>query len=186
MKIYTGHGDSGRTNTLSGAKPLKSSTLIQLNGSLDEVSASTGYLISLIGGHANHTDVRDNLIWIQNVLYHIGIEISSDFSRLYIDQGCVAELESRIDRLDQQNDPLTEFILYSGTAPATYAQVTRAVTRRCERDYVALLSEISQEAPQSYVFINRLSDYFFVLSRYLNKCNGIKEATVSKWNRTDL
>lgn len=185
MKIYTGHGDSGRTNTLSGAKPLKNSPLIQLNGSLDEVSASTGYLISLIGMQKDTADTQKDLIWIQNVLYHIGIEISSDFSRLYIDENCVAELESRIDRLDQQNDPLTEFILYSGTAPATYAQVTRAVIRRCERDYVAFLSEVGQKAPQSYIFINRLSDYFFVLSRFLNKCNGIKEATVSKWNRTD-
>ncbi|WP_010630370.1 cob(I)yrinic acid a,c-diamide adenosyltransferase [Sporolactobacillus vineae] len=185
MKIYTGHGDAGRTLTLNGSQPLKNSPLIQLNGSLDEVSASAGYLITLIGSRNNRSEEQEDLVWIQNVLYHIGIEVSSAFSRLYIDSSCVAALESRIDRLDGQNDPLTEFILYSGTMPAAYAQVTRSVTRRCERDFVTFLSEADQKIPQSYLFINRLSDYFFVLARYLNKCSGIKEATVSKWKQID-
>lgn len=181
MKIYTRHGDAGRTRTLDGSRPLKNSPLVQLNGSLDEVSASTGYLISLIGNQKNRSDEQEDLVWIQNVLYHIGIEVSSAFSRLYIDSSYVAALESRIDRLDGRNDPLTEFILYGGTQSAAYAQVTRSVTRRCERDFVTFLSDVDLKIPQSYLFINRLSDYFFVFARYLNKCSGIREATVSKW-----
>lgn len=184
MKIYTGHGDDGRTHTLKGASLSKNSPMIQLNGSLDEVSASAGYLISLIESRKSHAEC-DDLVWIQNVLYHIGIEVSSEFSRFYIDSHHVAALESRIDRLDGQNDPLTEFILYSGTMPATFAQVTRSVTRRCERDYVSFLSAIGRDAPQSYLFINRLSDYFFVLARFLNKRCGVKEAAVTKWPRID-
>ncbi len=192
MKIYTGHGDLGKTNTLSGARPSKSSPLIELNGSIDEVSASIGYLSSLInkslGGRNNLEYAKaelKNLNWIQNALYHIGIEISSDFSKIYIDKNVVQSLESKIDRLDQRMDPLTEFILYSGTAPASYAQMTRAIVRRCERDYVTLLNGLNAEVPQSYIFMNRLSDYFFVLARYLNKCAGKKEETVTKWKQID-
>jgi cob(I)alamin adenosyltransferase len=188
MKIYTGHGDLGRTNTLSGDRPMKSSPFIQLNGSLDEVAASISYLSSLIHGSLekkqNSEEIGDelkNLIWIQNAFYHIGIEVSSGFTRIYIDESHVSALESKIDLLDQRVDPLTEFILYSGLAAATYAQVTRAIARRCERDYVALLSGLDTEVPQSYIFINRVSDYFFQLSRYLNKCAGMKEEIVTKW-----
>ncbi|RYL88131.1 cob(I)yrinic acid a,c-diamide adenosyltransferase [Sporolactobacillus sp. THM19-2] len=188
MKIYTGHGDLGKTNTLSGARPLKSSPIIQLNGSMDEVSASIGYLSSQIHRSLEEKqnfeglgDELKNLIWIQNAFYHMGIEVSSNFSRIYIDKSHVSSLESKIDLLDQRVDPLTEFILYSGSTSATYAQITRAIVRRCERDYVALLSSLDTEVPQSYIFINRVSDYFFQLSRYLNKRAGMKEEIVTKW-----
>ncbi|TGA99877.1 cob(I)yrinic acid a,c-diamide adenosyltransferase [Sporolactobacillus shoreae] len=191
MKIYTGNGDLGRTNTLNGSRPLKSSPLIELNGSIDEVAASIGYLSSLISKYLNLNNHRDdlraelkNLSWIQNALYHIGIEISSNFSKIYIDQSHVTSLESKIDRLDQRVDPLTEFILYSGTILASYAQVTRAITRRCERDYVAFLTGLNSDVPQSFVLVNRLSDYFFVLSRYLNQCASMKEENVTKWEQT--
>lgn len=194
MKIYTGRGDFGKTDTLSGARLMKNSALIQLNGSLDEVSASIGYLSSLMGTSLQRKQNREdadkelqNLTWVQNVLYHIGVEVSSSFSQIYIDAGYLSALESKIDRLDRSVAPLTEFILYSGSVPATYAQVTRATVRRCERDYVMLLSDLNRTdtPPHSYIFINRLSDYFFMLSRYLNQSAHIKEENVTTWKRKE-
>lgn len=187
MTIYTKTGDKGTTATLDGNRISKNSLIIQLNGEIDEVNATIGYLSSLIEKNVNLqcTDKKNMLElihWIENGLYNMGIEISSNFKNIKFKKEHITRLEENITEMTNKMPSQKYFILYSGTEDATYAQLSRSVVRRCERLFVEFLQSNSiKDFPESYTFINRLSDYLFTLSRYINFLSNELELKTSQW-----
>lgn len=187
MAIYTKTGDKGITATLYGERVSKASLIIQLNGEIDEVNASIGYLSSLV--HSNKKiqpmkkkDIIELLQWIENGLYNMGVEVSSNFKDIKFTEEHVQLLEEKINDMTDRMPPQRSFIIYSGTEDATYAQLVRAIVRRCERLFVEFLEDINITSyPQSYMFMNRLSDYLFTLSRYINFLSNDVEIKTSEW-----
>lgn len=184
MAIYTKTGDTGSTSTLSGNRVLKSDSLIEVQGQVDELNSNIGYLNSILALNQNikfpiKKDICSFLEEIQHNLFVIGVDISLEFKDNKLTENCIADLENSIDDMTNSMLKQTHFILYSGTTEATYCHVVRAVTRRCERAFVRLLNEKNLEANIGYKYINRLSDYFFTLSRYLNHLSG-KSETIMK------
>ena len=181
--IVTKTGDQGTTGTLSGDRISKASNRLELNGNLDEVNASLGYLSSLLNKTApfnSKAEVIGDIEWIQNGLFNLGTEVSSNFLTVRFLDIQVQRLESRIEELTKQMPPQTKFILYSGVEAATWTHVVRAQVRRAERSFVRLLETMQEtKYPPSYQFVNRLSDYLFTLARFLNQeLNGIELVTV--------
>jgi len=180
--IVTKTGDQGTTGTLSGDRISKGSALIELNGSLDELNASLGYLTSLlknISSFNNKEEIIKDIEWIQNGLYNMGTEVSSDFLTVRFLPEHVKKIEDKIYSMTDLMPPQTKFILYSGKAEATWTHVARAEARKAERSYVRLMEEMKEtKYPDSYKFLNRISDYLFTLARYLNQeLKGIEVVT---------
>ncbi|HBH13692.1 MAG: ATP:cob(I)alamin adenosyltransferase [Clostridiales bacterium 38_11] len=175
MTIYTKKGDTGTTSTVTGDKISKSSQLLELQGSVDEVNAGIGYLISIccetmIGKEIKH--VVDMLRDIQHALFRIGTDVSSNFTKDLLEENEIVLLEKEIDLMESKTGSLTNFIHYSGTRASTYTHVVRSVTRRTERVFAGLLKE---KIPNDYKYLNRLADYFFALARYLNHLEEIDD-----------
>jgi len=112
----------------------------------------------------------------------MGSEISSKYEVMRFNESHPRLLEEKIDELTSLMPEQTHFILFSGTRQATYTHITRSLARRVERQYVRyLLEEEVETFPQSYMFLNRLSDYLFTLARYLNQELGGIEITATAW-----
>ena len=187
MGIVTKTGDLGTTGTLSGERVPKSSSLIELNGQIDEVNASLGYLNSMIEGTKEFpakTETIDFIRYIQNGLYNLGTEISSGFTIKRFDESHALLLEEKIDLMTSQMPAQTKFIIFSGVKESTYTHVVRSVSRRCERQFVRfLIEENIAPFPECYKFLNRLSDYLFTLARFLNHELGGEEIATTPWNK---
>lgn len=185
MGIVTKTGDKGTTGTLGGQRMLKSSSLIELNGQIDEVNASLGYLNSLIeegNDFPKKNEITEFLRYIQNGLYNLGTEISSGFTIIRFDESHALLLEQKIDEMTNAMPPQTKFIIFSGKKEATYTHVVRSISRRCERQFVRfLLEENVDPFPHCYKFLNRLSDYLFTLARFLNQELGGEEIETLPW-----
>lgn len=184
MSIVTKTGDKGTTATLQGKRVLKSSNIIELNGEVDELNASIGFLSSLIKENENlmktkAKDFLEKLIIIQNNLYYIGSEVSSNFKKDYIMEKDIILLEEEIKTLESFLPPQTGFILFTGLKEATFAQMVRTQTRKAERQFIRYLNEEEfSKYPLSYKYINRLSDYIFLLGRSLNYLLDVTEDLV--------
>lgn len=183
--IVTKTGDKGTTGTLNGERVSKGSTLIELNGTLDELNAYLGLVTALLKEQRDFTDKADiieTVEWIQNGLYNLGTEVSSDFTIIRFEKKHPDLLETKLDAMTGKMPPQTKFILYSGTLEATQVHVARAICRRAERCFVRYLDEIGETVyPHSYQFINRLSDYLFTLARFLNQELGGEEVVTIIW-----
>lgn len=182
--IVTKTGDQGTTGTLDGERVSKGSNLIELNGTLDELNAYLGVVTSLLQAKefGGKSEIIQTLEWIQNGLYNMGTEVSSDFTIIRFERKHADQLERMLDEMTLKMPPQTKFILYSGTLEATQVQVARAICRRSERCFVRYLDEINEtQYPHSYQFINRLSDYLFTLARYLNQELGGVEVVTIIW-----
>lgn len=176
MKIYTKTGDKGTTSDVLGQRISKGDIKIELQGSVDEINANIGYLRILAKDRLQKPsdfDIDVILRDIQYTLFKIGSDISSNFAYLFVQEADIVMLEEGIDLMTSVVGPLEHFIYYSGTADASYCQVARSVTRRAERIFVRFLE--NQEYNLDYQFINRLSDFLFTLSRYLNHLSGGQE-----------
>lgn len=178
MKIYTRTGDYGKTTTILGVKVSKASRLIELQGSVDEVNSSIGYLRALIDKYVSEVKTQEELMalneflkQIQFALFCMGADITNQLTKHYITAEHVEKLEQLIDEMTEKTGKLSSFIYLSGHETASYAHVLRSVTRRAERNFVAFLEENASEnleVPLDYKYINRLADYFFQVARYLN------------------
>ena len=172
MKIYTKTGDQGETGLADGTRVSKSSSRIQSYGAVDEINSQIGMLISLIGSNSYLTDIVEDLIRIQHQLFTLGSDLANPQQKLdnypRITDGEVTFLENCIDKFDKELEPLRAFILPGGTTEASQCHVIRTVTRRSEIKVVDLYlnNEISKNC---FVYINRLSDLFFILARVCNR-----------------
>lgn len=182
MKIYTKGGDKGSTSLVGGFRVSKTHNRIEAYGTLDELNAQLGLLIALlpIG------DTTEMLEHIQHMLFTIGCNLATDLSQNALPiEGEVTEkevalLEKEIDKMQTGLPTQAAFILPGGCKEAALAHVCRTVCRRAERRIITLNDEVAVD-PLILQYINRLSDYLFVLSRRLNlNCN----TTEKKWQKS--
>ncbi len=176
MKIYTKTGDKGTTSDVLGNRVSKGAAKIELQGSIDEINAGVGYMRALLKkldlGNSL-MDIDKALQDVQYALFRIGGDVSSDFSQNYIKEPDIEALERAIDVIDNAVGPLESFIYYSGNDAAAYCHVVRSVVRRAERVFVRFME--GKEYTQDYQYINRLSDYMFSMSRYINFLDGVPD-----------
>lgn len=174
MKIYTKTGDKGQTSLVDGSRVNKDDLRLDTYGTADELSSFIGLLI------AETYDSADKafLIGIQKDLFVIGAALATP--KLVACEVNTQRIEAEIDNIQQQLPPLHSFILPGGCRCAALAHVCRTICRRLERLLVRLSK--SAEIDSNIVsYINRLSDYFFVLAR---KFNIIYETTENTWQKT--
>lgn len=169
-KIYTRTGDDGTTGLVDGSRRPKNSARIEAIGAVDEANAALGMLAAYLPGISHETAV----IRIQNDMFDLGADLATpgeDFTPsemvLRIVPAQVTALEGLIDAVNADLAPLTSFILPGGSEQAARAHVARASARMAERAVVSL-AEVEPVNPAALAYINRLSDYLFVLSRALN------------------
>ena len=175
MKIYTKTGDKGTTALFGGARLPKNHIRIESYGTVDELNS----FIGLVRDHLTNEELRGELKSIQETLFTIGSHLAADPSKdnLWIPEIKPTEielLEKGIDRMQESLEPLKNFILPGGHPVVSHCHVVRCVCRRAERNVVAL-SEIETIAPILIQYLNRLSDYFFVLARFVGKELGAEE-----------
>ena len=180
MKIYTGGGDKGKTSLFSGERVAKHHPRIEAYGDLDELNSLLGAVAALVP--ATESAVLQDLDQIQSQLFMAGAwlattpESSATAYLAPISATLAKELEGRIDALSEVLPVLKEFILPGGQPVAAWSHVARTVCRRCERRLTGLIEasggEGSEQLAVIQVYLNRLSDYLFVLARYLNQSLG--------------
>lgn len=182
--VYTKTGDKGTTGLVGGSRVSKGDQRIKIYGEVDELNSHIGVVISLIN-ESSFKELLDevkNLKAIQYYLFVIGSifacekENREKFSIPKITQLEISNLENNLDRIDSSIDPLKFFVLPGGHIVASHLHVCRTVCRRVEREAVQYESTHAGELPEDALkYLNRLSDFLFVLSRYTNKVTGKDE-----------
>jgi cob(I)alamin adenosyltransferase len=179
MKIYTKTGDGGGTSLFGGTKISKDDIQIEAYGTVDELNSFLGVLIS----NVSEKELQTELKAIQPILFDIGSHLASDGKMPEylppLDKAKTADLESSIDRMTNDLPPLKSFIMPGGNPRIADAHVCRVVCRRAERRVVSMVKTHSDLNPFIQIYLNRLSDYFFVVARYIAHIDGIDEV---KWN----
>lgn len=179
MKIYTRTGDKGMTGLFGGDRVTKSHHRIMAYGALDELNSVIGLLRLHV---SKKVAVQDALQRIQHDLFVLGAILATPSSHL--DQlekkmttptWKISDMEADIDRLTQLAPPMKHFVLPGGTPSSAYAHLARTVCRRAERDAVMLGNE-EGIPPEALIYINRLSDWLFALSRAENALAGVADA----------
>ncbi|MEL6668755.1 MAG: cob(I)yrinic acid a,c-diamide adenosyltransferase [Bacteroidota bacterium] len=178
MKIYTKGGDAGETSLFSGRRVSKAALRVIAYGDLDELNAHIGALRDHTRGHLDGVDAL--LHEQQQQLFTAGALLADDrenVDKMQISDEVIPMLEKAIDEMTDALPQLRSFILPGGHPAVSAAHLCRTVCRRAERQAVALGEQV--ELPERLVsYLNRLSDYFFTLSRYLAKEFGAEEV---KW-----
>lgn len=175
MKIYTRTGDDGTTSLFSGGRVLKAHLRVEAYGTIDELNSMLG----VVRAHQPHADTNNWLERIQNQLFHLGADLATPLDSdspwvVRVDPVNIAWLESLIDQMTDDLPPLSHFILPGGSIPAAHLHVARTICRRAERVTVEL-AENETIGPHVIEYINRLSDFLFVLSRWENAQSGVSE-----------
>jgi cob(I)alamin adenosyltransferase len=177
MKIYTKTGDKGQTSLLGGTRLLKSDDRINAYGTVDELNSHIG----LLRDQEVNSNRKDLLKEIQDRLFTIGSLLASDPEKSKmkvpdLHEDDVKLLEKKIDEMEAELMPLKEFILPGGHQSVSFCHIARCVCRRAERLIVSLQQK--EFVPDLIViYLNRLSDYLFVLSRLMCKELGAEEVT---------
>ncbi len=178
MKIYTKTGDEGTTSLFGGKRVRKDDIRIEAYGTVDELNT----FIGLCASSLKDTKVIDLLIEVQKRLFTIGSHLASDPSRKLPVPDLLASdveiLEKAIDNMNENLPALKNFILPGGSQSVAFAHICRTVSRRAERRIITLHSMANVD-PIIIQYLNRLSDYFFVLSRKIAHDEGTMEIP---WN----
>jgi len=173
MKIYTKTGDDGETGLFGGTRVPKDHLRIETYGTVDELNSVVGIVRLHVAAASRELDVQ--LERIQNELFDLGAALATPdpikFGITGVTDEAIALLERSMDRFDADLEPLKQFILPGGAPAAAYLHLARTVCRRAERLTVALARQ-SDIAPTGVVYLNRLSDWFFVAARWINKQVG--------------
>ena len=168
-KIYTRTGDDGTTGLGDGTRVAKDSLRVDAMGDVDELNSVIGLMLT----EAVPDILVDTLTQIQHDLFNLGGEICiPDY--VILSQANIDNLEEAIDTLNEELEPLKEFILPGGTKTAAYCHLARTVCRRAERKLIALARDEKVTAV-SLKYLNRLSDLLFVLCRIINKEAGVPD-----------
>ena len=177
MKIYTKTGDSGKTSLLGGTKVFKNNPRIEAYGTVDELNSYIG----LLSDFSNDDNAKNILKEIQDRLFTIGAELACDpekNSRITLPdlhESDVELLEKEIDKMQEELPVMKNFILPGGHPAVSFAHVARCVCRRAERCAVNLQENKGAVDQLIIKYLNRLSDYLFVLARYLGMKNNAPE-----------
>ncbi len=177
FKIYTKKGDAGETGLFGGKRLPKDHIRIVSYGTIDELNAHIGHLRDYL----TSAPLKEQLLRIQKTLFDVGSHLAATPAMTgklpVVDESDVTVLEQAIDQMDAELEPMTAFILPGGHPVVSLAHIARTVCRRAERDVVAL----HHLEPVDLIhlrYLNRLSDYLFVLGRKIALDFGIEEL---KW-----
>ncbi len=186
MKIYTKTGDKGETGLIGGTRISKADQRIVAYGTVDEINSNIGLAISLLGPKQDiFSDLIQVLTGIQNDLFLVGSDLAdpdypeSRYGTRRISENMVTKLEATIDRFESELTPITFFILPGGSTEASLLHVCRSVSRRAETEVVAL-SKTARINPVIVMYLNRLSDLFFVSARLANKRQNVPDIAWAK------
>lgn len=174
MKIYTRSGDKGRTSLIGGRRVSKTHYRLEAYGTIDELNAHLGLLVAQLPASSAQLST---LLRVQNTLFVLGAQLAtpSDIpTTATVTPAMVEGLEAAIDDIDRQLPPLRAFVLPGGCLPSAQCHVCRTVCRRAERRVLTLASRVAIPAEVTS-YLNRLSDYLFVLARLLNAEQGTEE-----------
>ncbi len=178
MKIYTRTGDDGTTGLIGGKRVKKSSPRIIAYGAVDETNSAIGVVLAA----EIDPDLRDLLTRIQNDLFVVGSDLANpdlENTRGRVTEEMTKYLESQIDRLEVELDPITYFILPGGSEIASRVHLARATCRRAEANIIEA-SEKEKINNLCQVYINRLSDLLFVIARTANRRMKVKDVAWKK------
>lgn len=183
-KLYTRTGDKGTTSLVGGTRIKKNSERLEAYGTLDELSSFIGCVLS-------HPDCpegeRIHLLGVQDMLFNLGGYLASEFSHgntadaWGLKERHILQLEEWTDILDEETPKVNAFVLPGGCMLCAHTHVARAVCRRAERR-ILTLNETEYVDPAVICYVNRLSDYLFILARYFNYLHGIEEIV---WHKDD-
>jgi cob(I)alamin adenosyltransferase len=173
-KIYTRTGDKGTTALGSGERVPKHALRISAYGTVDETNASVGMARVHLG--AGHPGLDAKLLRIQNDLFDLGGDLcvpdrgeKLEYEPLRMTEAQVKRLEEEIDEMNTELKPLRSFVLPGGTPAAAALHMARTISRRAERLMVELAEDPNEPvSAEALKYINRLSDFLFVASRYVN------------------
>lgn len=180
-KVYTKTGDKGLTGLVSGQRVSKSDFRLETYGEVDHLNSMIGALIQHLNSNKIFNDDSQFLENIQNKLFNLGsllacpTEERAKFKLTEICEDDVNAIEKRIDLIETELPPLSNFILPGGSLPASYAHLCRTQARNLERLMVKNFKDLNELPENSLMFINRLSDYFFDLARVINVKLKVKE-----------
>ena len=175
MKIYTKTGDTGTTALFGGTRVSKNHIRIESYGTVDELNSHIG----LVRDQNINQHYKDILIIIQDKLFTVGAILATDPNKAILKSGKerlnipkiskedIELLEIEIDKMNESLPPMTNFVLPGGHQTVSFCHIARGVCRRAERLAVAL-NDLEPFQPESLTYLNRLSDYLFVLARKLS------------------
>ena len=175
-KVYTRSGDKGMTSLVGGVRIKKSDIRLEAYGTVDELSSQLGLLAALLP----EGDDRTNVIRVQNNLFNVCTHLATDQSQTplypsaHLADGETEFLEAEVDRIMQLLPERQGFVLPGGTQAAAQAHVARTVCRRAERR-ISSLAETAKVGEEIQQYVNRLSDYLFVLAKKINFNSGQQE-----------
>ena len=176
MKIYTKTGDRGDTRLFNGVRVRKSDPRVGAYGDVDELNAFIGAATAWI----EDDEIRATLSEIQKDLFSVGAQLADPKSqertneKFHLPQERITALETAIDRFETELPPLRQFILAGGGPAGALLHVARTVCRRAERRVVDLAGTVDVN-PVVIQYLNRLSDFLFVLARTVNQREGKQE-----------
>lgn len=174
--IYTRTGDKGMTSLVGGKRVSKTHIRLEAYGTVDELNS----LLGLLNTYLAVEDDQKALLWVQHKLFAVGSYLATDISNTelrpesQITDDDIIRLEKMIDEADAHLPSLKAFVIPGGNRGSAVCQVCRTVCRRAERRILAM-SEVCDVTGNVPAFINRLSDYLFVLARKINILTGTDE-----------
>ena len=180
--IYTRTGDKGKTSLVGGARVSKTHVRLEAYGTVDELNAQLGLLYTYLTAE----DDRKIILWVQHKLFSVGSYLATDQTNTelriesQIGDEDIRSLDNAIDEADAQLPPLKAFIIPGGSRGSAVCHVCRTVCRRAERRILAMAEE-HEVTENVSAFVNRLSDYLFVLGR---KMNLLAETDEIYWDKS--
>lgn len=176
MKIYTKTGDNGETGLIGGTRVSKSDIRIEAYGTIDELNS----FIGVVANYHAVADQKSTLEVIQNKLFVIGSHLATDTNVVVLHQNSIisdadiVKIENEIDKMNAELPELRAFILPGGSMEAGFCHVCRTISRRAERRIIEM--DFNYKIDNHIImYVNRLSDYFFTLARYVTFTTGAKE-----------
>ena len=189
-KVYTKKGDDGSTYLIGGEQVSKNDIRVIAYGEIDELNVYVGVSANQLKNHSNSEEINyciERLESIQKELFNLGTVLASTGSKLSkgfpsISENDILILENDIDKMNKELDSLESFILPGGNKTILNIHLARVVCRRAERNVVTIIEKYNNlELPLKY--LNRLSDYLFVLARFISKKHKIQEQL---WNPNNI
>lgn len=175
--LYTRTGDAGTTSLVGGVRVAKDSERLEAYGTLDEFSSFLGCVLS---DPKCPEEAKGQLLSVQNILFNLGSYLATEVKAgeqppvWGLSPEDISDLEGWIDTLDEQTPRIKAFVLPGGCMLAAKAHVARTVCRRAERRIISLANKEYVD-PALISYVNRLSDYLFILARYFNFTAGVEE-----------
>jgi len=175
-KVYTRTGDKGMTSLVGGVRIKKTDVRLEAYGTVDELSAHLGLLAAMLP----EGDDRNTIVRVQNNLFNVCTHLATDQSQTplypsaHLAEGETKFLEQQVDAIMALLPERQGFVLPGGCLAAAQCHVARTVCRRAERR-IAALAEVAKVGPEMQQYVNRLSDYLFILAKKINFNNNVSE-----------